>query len=645
VRCGLAIAAALVGLVAAAPPAVAFEAPPEADAAKKKGGKGKKKCKGNKVRLTVGKKTRCVPVNKALPAPKAGDPRAEAVKEALTPEIAKVPDLKDKIPPSMESVYRKLGPQALSGMEKMVGLSLARLDAMGAAKASRPSLATASDSGNSFSQRFGNVTIDARLSIAVVGSELVGQVQWGTTTDQGDGTTVRVSTEVPIRLRGMGFEPESGGCPTADGKVNAKDGIGITVRSEVRSNQGKTLEQFFQTEVVDETELQGIVDDDAKLDTLEIRSIQEITEHAGGSAFGGSTVNGTIVRNTVVDMDTGDYQPHVTLVNVGVKLSGVLGIFAPFIRPLVAQRLKTAADKDFAATVKYEIDKYRELEKVWNEANKCAKLKFGRDNRSLALKKGDTGSETVRVDAKPGGSPQTATWSMPSQEFVLATLAGGTANPTSFDYKVLFADGKVEVKVTVKAISKAGVAEDSWIQKTDQDAIEQIEGTFSQRTENGGSVFEAAGNATFLRFTPAIFSPPEGSYKLVNGLYTFTASGKATAIATDQCSMKGSGQFAVQKDSSFDVFSQGFKEEPPYEYNFGVSSDNSSGLPMITIQLYGCSASASELEGDTFEYPAAMSVSTTEPQVSADGLAYAGSTAQEGPNYKVTTNWNFLGSE
>ena len=40
-------------------------------------------------------------------------------------------------------------------------------------------------------------------------------------------------------------------------------------------------------------------------------------------------------------------------------------------------------------------------------------------------------------------------------------------------------------------------------------------------------MFEAAGNATFLRLTPAIFSPPEGSYKLVNGLYTFTASGKS----------------------------------------------------------------------------------------------------------------------
>ena len=136
--------------------------------------------------------------------------------------------------------------------------------------------------------------------------------------------------------------------PTAEGKLDAKDGLGITVRTEVRSNEGKTLDEFYIAEVVDETEMQGIVGDDAKLDTLEIRSIQKITEHTGGSHFGGATVNGSIVRNTVVDMDSGDYEPHVSLVNVGVKLSGILNVFAPFVRPLVAERLKKAADKDFA---------------------------------------------------------------------------------------------------------------------------------------------------------------------------------------------------------------------------------------------------------------------------------------------------------
>jgi hypothetical protein len=637
------LVALLTALLLAAPAAAAVESSPIAVAAKKRG-KGKKQCKRGRVPLTVNGRRRCVPMSAALPKPKAGDPRAEVVKEALTPEIAKLPDPKDKLPPPMEKVYRKLGPKALKGMEKTVGVALNRLDALAAGKAARPRLATASaDSGGSFSQQFGNVTIDARLSIATVGSELVGHVEFGTTTDRGDGTTVRVATEVPLRINELGFR--SGGCPTADGKVDAKDGIGITVRTEVRSNQGKTLEAFYISEVVDETEMQGIVADDAKLDSLEIRSIQRIKETAGGSAFGGSTVTGSIVRNTVVDMRTGQYDPHVSLVNVGVKLSGIVNLLAPFVRPLVAERLKKAADKDFAATVDFEIKKYRELENGWTTPNKCAKLEFGRANRSLTLKRNDSGSETVRVDARPGGSPQSATWSLTGQEHAQIGLAGGTGNPTNFDYKVLFAGDGVEVKATVRAVSKAGVAEDSWVQKTDQDAIEQIAGTFSQRTENGGSVFEAAGNATFLRFTPAIFSPPEGGYTLVDGLYTFTASGKATAIATDQCSMKGSGQFAVQKENQFSVFSQSFNEQPPYEYNFGVSSDNSSGLPMIDVELYGCSASASELEGDTFEYPAAMSVYTASPYVSTDGITFAETVVQEGTNYKVTTAWNFTGSE
>ena len=94
--------------------------------------------------------------------------------------------------------------------------------------------------------------------------------------------------------------------------------------------------------------------------------------------------------------------------------------------------------------------------------------------------------------------------------------------------------------------------------------------------------------------------------------------------------MKGSGQFAVHKESQFSVFSQEFNEEPPYEYSFGVSSENSSGLPMITVQYYGCSGSASELEGDTYEYPAAMSVHTNEPQLRPTGSSLPARSSSQG---------------
>ena len=642
-------AAILLSLSVAAAPAPAAFGPDSGFS--EKTGKGKKKprkCKQAQIPVKFGKKSRCLPASKALPAPKAGDPRREVIVEALTPDIAKIPDPKDKLPPPMERVYRKLGPQAQKGMEQMVGQALNRLDAMAAGRPAPGAGAAAARAGvsaseaNSFSHQFGNVTIDARLSIALVGAELVGTVDFGTTTDRGDGTTLKVSTQVPIRLQGQGFR--SSACPTLEGKVDAKDGIGITVRTEVRSNQGKTLEEFYETEVVDDTELQGIVADDAKLDTLEIRSIQEIKESVGGSAFGGSMVRGSVVRNTVVDMRTGQYQPHVSLVNVGVKLSGILGVFAPFIQGQVAQRLKAAADKDFATTVDHLIKKYRELEAGWNTPNRCTKLKFGKANESQTLKMGDKGSETVEVDANAGGTPPRADWSVTGQENGAFTIESHGANPTSFKWQVTQGGENLRLRGRLRAVSKVGVAEDSWVQKIDQDTINRIVGTYSIRQETFGSVFEYAGNAEFIRAVPAFLGPVDGTFELVNGLYTFTASGKASILVTDQCSMKGSGQFAMQKGSQFTVFSRLFDGQPPYDYSYSFGTEMSGGLPpTIEIETYACGKGAEELEGKRAPYPSTIGFSTPEPRESPDGVDYSGTITTSVSNFTQTETWDFEG--
>ena len=216
----------------------------------------------------------------------------------------------------------------------------------------------------------------------------------------------------------------------------------------------------------------------------------------------------------------------------------------------------------------------------------------------------------------------------------------------NISYTVTDAPPGGEVKVTVKFTSTAGVGEKTWTQPTEpSEEINEIAGTFNSRFENGGSIFDASGNARYVRFTPAIFSPPEGNYKLSEGFYTYTVSGKATAIATDQCSMRGSGQYAVHKESQFSVFAQQFDGKPPYTYGFEVSSENQPSLPMVTIEIYGCSKSAEELEGDTYEYPATMSILTKEPQTSPDGIVYAGSLEESGTNYRFSEDWNFLGKE
>jgi hypothetical protein len=653
-RFGLVFLAALMSLLIVTS-AAAFPPPVGVGAAMSKAAKGKKKkCKGGTVTVKTAGRTRCLPVGRALPKPSAGDARLAIIDEALTPNLGHVPDPKNKIPPPMEKVYRSFGPKALPGMEKAVGKAVTGLDDLAMAKASAsrlargPGPALASEAGNEFHQTVGNVQIDARLSVAVDATQgFTGTAQISLTTDQGGGRSVRVTTEVPIRLSGK-FGFNSPKCPTPEGKLDATDGIGITVRSELRSNQGKTLDEYYIIEVADETEMQGIVADDAKLDTLEIRSIEDVTEKAGGSIWGGSIVKGSIVRNTVVDMRTGQYDPHVTVVSVGVVLSGILNIFSPAIRPMVADRLKKSADKGFAKTVDFEMKKYRELEEGWNTPNVCAKLEFGRKNGSLTLNKGESGDETVRVNAIAGGSPAAAKWSQTEHLNGGFSLNSDSANPNGFHYTVTNAGDGIEITGKFKATSKAGVAEDTWAQKTKLEATSKLIGNFSGEmvmpTLAGSSVQSWNGFATLERTTPNILGGPNGSYALTAGSVTYHLSGTealisachwsgtATVILPAGPGSGGAGVFGTLQGNSPQLLA-------PYEYNIQVSTPFGPQSEIEFVRT-NCPEGAKELEETSERIPFGV-VFNTGSQTSADGLHYAGSTEKNEGGVTTTETWVF----
>jgi hypothetical protein len=615
------------------PTAIAVDGSAGAAAAKPKQQKPKpgkpkaKKCKPSQVRLKVAHRVRCVPLKAALPKPAGGDPRLAVIDEGLTPAIGQIPGPKNKIPPPAETLYRKFDPQALKATEKALGIGIAKLDQMGAARARRLLFAhTSAESGNSFSTTIGGVQIDARLSIAVDATQqLVGTVELTETRSQGGGKTVSVRTTIPLGLKQMGFEAKNGGCPTADGKVNATDSIGIAVQTEFRSNNGKTLDEYFIYEVADETDpLQGLVADDAKLDKLEIKSIEKITEKAGGSSFGGSIVNGSIVRNTVVDMRTGQYEPHVTLVSVGVKLSGVLSILAPALRPAVATRLKAAADKGFAATVKFQMDQYRQLEAVWNTPNKCAKLVFDKANRSLALHRGDSGEESARVNAAPGGSPATAKWTITGQENGSLTLNAESANPNRFKFSVPSSGTGTELKGTFRAVSKAGVAEASWIQPIE--SLNRITGTFSGKVVGESGTFTWSGTATFVRsasqtVTDVVF------YDLVAGTETVTISGFNEEL---RCSQSGQAHFALTPgENGFTVNGA----SPPFSY---LIQGSAISQPPGQGTLSGCEDPEENGE-PTPIFPGSFSFKGT----SLDGTSFTGSFTESEPGFSVEESWSF----
>jgi hypothetical protein len=586
VRVCLAIAIVLIALLAATPAASAAKA-----------------CKGGQVPVTVGKKTTCKPLAKAIPKPKAIDIRLAHLQEALKLDPAK--SLKGRKAKKARKKLLKVLPKALAFIDRKGGARRSLL-AGGLARASAgcdvgPAGATGQTGG---------------ASVGALG-ENGGYVN----ASAGGGIRVRV-TFVTCKGATNFRIPQ---CPTANGSVDA------TANGEFRATvevwDGDELVSRNSSTFEDRAKAHGEVGPDAKLKFIDVEHTQEVFIVASG----GIVIRGGVTRTVRIGMSGGKYDP------AGARVR----FFGDSISP------KSGADA-FAGTAASALGAYSDAEPRWSTFNPkdgyCAEPVFTPESNTLKLKKDDRNQLGIYAKAKQdGGRAMGARWTLLNPVNAEFTPASSEDPAPSVSYTVTNAPPGGEVRVTVKFTSTAGVGEKSWTQPTETEAIEQIAGTFSQRIDNGGSVFEAAGNATFLRWTPAIFSAPEGSFKLTNGLYTFTASGKS--VGTPLCSQKGSGQFAVHKESSFDVFSQAFNEQPPYEYNFGVSSDNSSSLPMITVQYYGCSGSASELEGDTYEYPAAMSVYTTEPHLSPDGITFAETIVQSGTNYEITTNWNFVGSE
>ena len=563
-----------------------------------------KTCTGGKVPVTVGKKTTCKPLAKAIPKPKPIDLRLAHLQEALKLDPAK-------------SIRGRKAKKARKKILKVLPKALAFIDRNGG---KRPLLLPEGLATASAGCEPGPAGETGRTGGASVGS--LGDNGGYVDASVGGGHRVRV-TFVSCKGSGGFNVPQ---CPTANGRVDTTGRPG-QFKATVEVWNGDTLVSRNSSVFEDKSKAHGEVGPDARLKFIDVEHTQEVFIVASG----GVVIRGGVTRTVRINMPGGSYDPAAARVRF-------------FGDPVSAN---SGADA-FASTAASALSAYQAAEPGWSTFNPsggyCAEPVFSPDSNTLKLKKGDNKQLSIYAKAKQDGGRATgARWTLLDQ--VNAEFSPGSsedAGPT-VSYAVRNALVGTEVKVTAKFTSTAGVGEKTWTQPVEDEAIEQIAGTFSQSTNNGGTVFSVAGDATFLRWTPAIFSPPEGAFKLVSGLYTFTASGKS--VGTPLCSQKGSGQFAVDKNSEFSVFSQAFTEEPPYEYNFGVSSDNSSGLPMITVQYYACSGSATELEGDTYEYPATMSVYTTEPHLSADGITFADTIVQSGTNYEIVTNWNFVGSE
>jgi hypothetical protein len=434
-------------------------------------------------------------------------------------------------------------------------------------------------------------------------------------------------------------------CPDAHGELEGTDEN--LMFAKIRIFKGGELLLSQQFEFSGETEIKPIqVDDDAKLEYLEVDHRYRTSVALGGSsqAFGPISFKMTYHGSTRVTFPDGSYDPSHTDVDVNLDIAGAAADELHEVRDVEfdeAFKAKQEADKNFAAEVDKVIAKAREREQGWQQPNRCAEIKFEPVSDSLHLKKDQTGSFKARVDAKKGGSPESAKWTRLDVENATVDPKEALANPTSFNYTVTKAGKDLKVKAKFKAVSRAGVAEDEWTQPTDQ-GINHISGTFTQREDESGSIFEWTAKVEFDRSTEAFMGGSDGQYKLAPADYTVTASGNGGFFAPplSSCSMSGSGQFALSpEDSGFFVLPR-IADTDPYPYTFTIQ-------PAAGAELtYPIAITCPNPEDSTStEWFGSFTASPLNLQNSADGIDYSGSETIEEPTYTKTLEWSFHGTE
>jgi hypothetical protein len=594
----------------------------------------KKKCKKGKVRERVGKKTRCVRARKALPKPKATDMRKAGAKFLLGANFSKLRDRRGKRLPSLPKLLHRVHPRAEQALLAATNAGLAKLDRAQGSLA-RAAAAPCSGSG-SISSTFnagGGLSVDMTATAGPDAS-----LQLGLQSQNGN-RRVRFEVEFPA-CDENGSQIDS--CPTADGIVRGRNNQRIKVRAVVLEGNTETWSQGITLN--GETTFRGVVADDAKLDFMEPHNTEQATLTLGGSSrgFAPVTIRTLVQRITRVNMRTpsGEYVLGPSIIDVSISSQGFEGAERRATEAEIAGRMRAQADKQFADIIAKAIEKYRRVEDGWNQPNTCATVEFTPASNTRTLHLGDTGALGARVQAKPGGSPSGATWTLLSSQNAPFSPGSASSNPASFNYGAV-ADAGPGINVTgaFKAVSKAGVAQGTWTQPTENVGVNTIAGTFSGTYSFGGSSYSWTGSATFTR---VVAGPgANGSFQLTSGSYTVTASG-TDGTGASTCQQAGT-KTVTTTGGDLTVTGQEPTRTPPYDYSGSVIGFGPEAMSM-TVRLSNCPP-GSELENK--DVPIGLQLTALDTRgthQSADGLDYSGISSQnEGP-LSASWNWSMRGT-
>ena len=632
-----------------------------AEAAKKPAKKKRKKapvvCKKGQARIRVGKRTTCV--KNSLPVTHTS-PQAVLAATALDLQLGHARDKHGRRAPALAPLLRRRGPHTQKNLEQAIstgiarGKALALGSALGHAHASAAPIAVAAvRCGGSEAEQIKKALEEAppgdkaKVEAEVAEAEKNKSFKDGeieATTDFAAGAiklgidTKAKGIHIDMNLRTCGGEGmHIDDCPTAEGKVEGHDKAELEASFKVTEGAKLLYAQSFKFS--GETTIKAQTGDDGKLDSYDIKHVYEMSGSFGGakSSFGPITVDTTYIGEAHIDMRSGSQTPPPAQVDVMLSMAGVDPADRIAAEIAMAHEAQTQADKEFAAEVEKATKNLRSKESSWLSPNHCASIQFEPKSESLKLKKGQTGTVKSHTEAKGGGAPATASWTLGAEQNATFTPSGSEGNPLSTSYSVTEAGPGKVVSATVKATSRAGVAEGVWKQKTES-VIQTVTGTFSGRDEREGEVLEWSGTATFLRIPES----PDGTSILetVSSDATVTASGTAPT----GCTVAGKEKAPLFEKSAFSVLGEaspgvGYDIDAPFGFP-GQINVMFSNCPPEGEGFPGTTSLPGEaiLTGDIHFGPGAL------VKISPDGTTFNGSAVAEEPEDDLSWQWSFKGS-
>jgi hypothetical protein len=588
------------------------------------GAEATKTCQGAKVPVTVGKKTICKPLAKAIPKPQENDARLAHLREVLKFDPAKaVKGKKRKRAHTLQSGYGAAGKKVQKKLLGALPKALSFIDRRGGARSSLLSSGPALASSGCDVGPAGPTGHTGGASVGLLGDN-GGYID----ASAGHGFRVRV-TFVSCRGANSFHIPD---CPTANGTLEAT--AGGEFRATIEIWDGDNLVSRNSSTFEGKAKAHGEVGPDAKLKSIDVEHTQEIFIVASG----GIVIRGGVTRKVRIAMPGGAYDPAAA----GVRYFG-------------DQIASDSGASAFADTTASALSAYKGAEPRWSTFNPgggyCAEPVFVPDSNALKLKKGDKKQLGIYAKARQDGGRATgAIWSLVAP--LNASFNPGASNDAApnFDYTVTNIPVGDKVKVTVKFTSTAGVGEGAWIQPIEAgQAINHLTGTFGGFYESpGGTVHTWSGSANFDRIGPSPSSGSAGIYEMTSGSASLTVSGETRKGEPEYtCQVSGSLAYSELGKLGSSLVSAVGPETGPFTYEYSLEMflpGTEPPEPTVEVEFSSCGEKSDELNGTTDLDPPHWKLFFFEGQNSPDGLDFSGEIDESSGETTKEQHWSFHGS-